>query len=72
MNSNISKVIPNQHIANVISYLLPSDHGKYDISYLPGQSLPFILVFFVTLLQYKNEHLQHLQDMKNAENQDIL
>lgn len=54
-------------LANVISYLLLSNHGKYDIGYLPGQSLPLILVFFVTLLEYKNKHLQHLQDMEKAE-----
>lgn len=50
-------------LANVISHLLLSNHGKYDIGYLPGQSLPLVLVFFVTLLEYKNKHLQHLQDM---------
>lgn len=70
MKSNIQNVSNSQHIrmfAYVISYLLLSNHGKYDIGYLPGQSLPLILVFFVTLLEYKNKHLQHLQDMKKAE-----
>lgn len=32
--------------------LLLSNHRKYDISNLSGQSLPLVLVLFVTLLQY--------------------
>ncbi len=45
----------------VLFHLLFGNHGKYDISNLSGQSLPFVFILFVTLLQYKDEHLQHLQ-----------
>lgn len=50
--------------SNALPYLLLSNHGKYDVSNLSGQSLPLVLVLFVTLLQHKNEHLQHLDTEK--------
>lgn len=52
------QMITNMQLA--FSYLLLGNHGKYDISNLSGKSLPFVLILFVTLLQYKDEHLQHL------------
>lgn len=48
-----------------ISYLLLGNHRKYDISNLSGQSLPLVLILFVTLLQYKDEHLQNLHETYN-------
>lgn len=53
--------------SNALPYLLLSNHGKYDVSNLSGQSLPLVLVLFVTLLQHKNEHLQHLDTEKNKD-----
>lgn len=52
------KFITHQH---ALSYLLLSNHGKDDVSNLSGQSLPLVLILFVTLLQHKDEHLQHLK-----------
>lgn len=47
-------------------YLLFGNHGKYDVSNLSGQSFPFVLILFVTLLQHEDEHLQHLKTRESA------
>lgn len=47
---------------NMLSHLLLGNHGKYDVGNLSGQSLPLVLILFVTLLQHEDEHLQHLRD----------
>lgn len=57
--SRKTRLITNMHLQS-FSYLLFGDHGKYDVSNLSRQTLPLVLILFVTLLQYKNEHLQHL------------
>lgn len=47
--------------------LLPCYHGQNDIGDLPRQSLPLVLVLFVTLLQNEDEHLQHLEQAKTKQ-----
>lgn len=54
-------------MSDAFSYLLLSNHGKNDVSNLPGQSLPLVFILFVTLLQHKDEHLQHLQHTSGRE-----
>lgn len=48
------------------TYLLLGNHGKYDVCNLSGQPLPLVFILFVTLLEHKDKHLQHLQRQGKA------
>lgn len=51
--------------------LLLRNHRQYDIRYLSRQPLPLVLIFFVTLLQYKDEHLQHLKQTRVFKSKEL-